>query len=155
MFPILRNVVFNCKQEGRLLFNYLSLTGVEFASQDSVLFTCKFKVTAAQGVYDINPYIYCLADENVDIIVDEGVVYGEFNDNGIIVPEYVIGDVNRDGKVNIFDATLIQCYVAQMVTLDDEQLKLADARGDGRVNIFDATMIMQYLAGYITEFEKK
>ena len=152
MFPILRNVVFNCKQEGRLLFNYLSLTGVEFASQDSVLFTCKFKVTAAQGVYDINPYIYCLADENVDIIVDEGVVYGEFNDNGIIVPEYVIGDVNRDGKVNIFDATLIQCYVAQMVTLDDEQLKLADARGDGRVNIFDATMIMQYLAGYITEF---
>ncbi len=64
----------------------------------------------------------------------------------------IMGDVNGDGQVNIFDATMIQCYSASMLELSDRQLNLADVNYDGLVNIFDVTVIQMYIAGYITEF---
>lgn len=70
--------------------------------------------------------------------------------------EYVLGDVNRDGKINIFDATAIQRFSALYIDyFSDSQLELADTNFDGKVNIMDATEIMRYVAGYITKFEKK
>lgn len=62
---------------------------------------------------------------------------------------YKNGDVNLDGKVNIADATEIQKYGIDKVTLNETQLKLADANQDGRVNIMDATEIQKYLIGKV------
>lgn len=59
------------------------------------------------------------------------------------------GDVNRDGDVNIKDATMIQKYLVKLFTLDDEQKWLADFDGDGRVSIKDATKIQYKLAGML------
>ena len=61
-------------------------------------------------------------------------------------PEYEIGDVNKDGKINIKDATLIQKYLAKLVTFDADQLLLADANADNKVNIKDATYIQKKIA---------
>ncbi len=58
-----------------------------------------------------------------------------------------VGDVNCDGRINILDATLIQKYLASMVTITDEQKKYADFDFNGRVNILDATKIQKYLVG--------
>ena len=60
--------------------------------------------------------------------------------------DYLLGDVNRDGKVNIRDATLIQKYLAKMESLDDEQMIIADITLDKKVNIKDATYIQKKIA---------
>ena len=63
-----------------------------------------------------------------------------------------VGDVNNDGLVNIFDATGIQRYSAQLVDLSEEEKAFADVNGDGKINILDVTAIQRYVAGQIAEF---
>ena len=63
--------------------------------------------------------------------------------------QYEIGDVNRDGKLNIRDATLIQKVLAKLEQFDNEQLILADYFADGKVNIKDVTQIQKKLANLI------
>ncbi len=57
-----------------------------------------------------------------------------------------VGDVNDDGIINIVDATTLQKYLAETLTLNDKQLKLADANGDGKIDITDVTQIQKMLA---------
>ena len=65
-------------------------------------------------------------------------------------PYYHIGDVNRDGKINIRDATLIQKHLAKMVDLDyTQEYELADFNQDLKVNIKDATAIQKKIANLI------
>ena len=64
-------------------------------------------------------------------------------------PPFELGDVNRDGAVNIKDATAIQKKLAGLISLDEEQMFLADFNEDGNVNIKDATQIQKRLAGLI------
>lgn len=68
-----------------------------------------------------------------------------------IVPEvsFEMGDVNRDGKLNIKDATAIQKYAAKMIDFDAEQIALADYNGDTKINVKDATMIQKKIANII------
>ena len=65
------------------------------------------------------------------------------------VEGFELGDVNRDSKLNIRDATLIQKALAKLESLDDEQLTLADYLTDGKVNIKDATQIQKKIANII------
>ncbi len=62
---------------------------------------------------------------------------------------FMRGDVNNDGKLNIRDATLIQKYIAKMVTANDINLLAADFNLDSRINIKDATTIQKTIAGII------
>lgn len=62
---------------------------------------------------------------------------------------FELGDVNRDSKLNIRDATLIQKVLAKLEQFDNEQLILADYLTDGKVNIKDATQIQKKLANLI------
>ena len=61
-------------------------------------------------------------------------------------PQYVDGDVNLNGYLDIRDATSIQAYLAKAETLTDLQLSLADYDKDGIVAIRDASAIQQTLA---------
>lgn len=60
-----------------------------------------------------------------------------------------LGDVNKDGKLSIKDATTIQKYLANLFEFDEDAVKLADFTQDGKVNIKDATSIQKKLAGLI------
>lgn len=64
-------------------------------------------------------------------------------------PEFMLGDVNRDGKLNIRDVTLIQKYIAKLAEFDTEQIMLADFNEDGKVNVKDATRIQKKLANLL------
>jgi hypothetical protein len=68
--------------------------------------------------------------------------------------DVLIGDVNFDGIVDIFDATLIQKYAVDKITLTDEQKEVADVNDDGIVDVFDATDIQKFAVEKITEFKK-
>ncbi|MGN0491319.1 dockerin type I repeat-containing protein [Ruminococcus sp.] len=66
--------------------------------------------------------------------------------------DYMLGDVNNDGKISVLDATEIQKYIAGLVTFSSAQLSAGDVNGDGIITVADATQIQKYIAGLITEF---
>lgn len=68
-------------------------------------------------------------------------------------PEILYGDVNGDGKVNLFDViALIRYYNGVGTELSAEQLKAADVTGDGKVNLFDVIEMIRFYNGLIDKF---
>lgn len=62
------------------------------------------------------------------------------------------GDANLDGFVNIRDVLLVQRYIANLETLDDNQKRAADVNGDEVINNDDVSLIQQYCSELITIF---
>ncbi len=62
----------------------------------------------------------------------------------------VVGDSDGDSRVTVMDATIIQKYLAHIITKDDFCYDLADCDKDNLVNISDATYIQRYIA-YIND----
>lgn len=60
--------------------------------------------------------------------------------------QFVLGDANGDGVVNIRDITAIQRHIAEYQPLTDLNLLAADVDGNGKVDISDATWIQRCLA---------
>ena len=65
--------------------------------------------------------------------------------------EYIIGDVDLNGKISVKDATIIQKYVAHLVILSHNQLYVANCDSMGGVNVKDATLIQKYVANFPVE----
>ena len=56
------------------------------------------------------------------------------------IPDYLLGDVNRDGLINVTDVTLLINYNCDgQVDID---LLAADINGDGQINVTDVTMLI-------------
>lgn len=62
---------------------------------------------------------------------------------------YTNGDVDKNGSIDVNDATVIQKYIVETIMLDSQAKLLADVNLDGYVNIFDATTIQKVLADII------
>lgn len=62
------------------------------------------------------------------------------------VPQYELGDVNRDKNLSVKDATEIQRHLAKLTELDEQQLLLADYNQDKTISVKDATAIQRKLA---------
>ena len=69
--------------------------------------------------------------------------------------QYIIGDVNGDGYVDVLDATLVQKYSSEKTKLNVRQLYVADVNNDGIVDVLDAATIQKYAVEKISEFKKK
>lgn len=69
-------------------------------------------------------------------------------------PLYKLGDVNDDGNVTAYDASLVLQHAAGSIAtpLTSKQLAAADTNKDGNVTAYDASLILQFAAGKITEF---
>lgn len=67
-------------------------------------------------------------------------------------PEVIYGDADGNGKVNIFDASLVRRYAARLAEIDPEYIKASDVDGDGKINIMDASIIRRYAARLISAF---
>lgn len=61
-------------------------------------------------------------------------------------PDFLIGDVNMDGTVDITDVALIQLYLAKLSFDDTFSEAHADTTGDGIITIEDATYIQMIIA---------
>lgn len=59
----------------------------------------------------------------------------------------VYGDVNGDGKVKSWDATVLACYLAGQKEFQDINEQNADCDGNGKVRSWDLTILYCYLAG--------
>jgi hypothetical protein len=73
--------------------------------------------------------------------------------NGVInILNYVSGDLDGDGEINIFDAQSIIRYILGAKELTPSQIAAADVDGNGFIDVFDAVLIQQYDLGRITAF---
>lgn len=83
-----------------------------------------------------------------------GVYFGSYahqyaKDNSIpyvFLDDYVLGDVNLDGVVDVTDVTYVQQYAADLTEFNELQLSLADLTGDDIIDISDATKIQRIAA---------
>ena len=66
--------------------------------------------------------------------------------------ELLVGDADKDSKISIKDVTIIQKYLAKLITFDDKQLKSSDTTFDNKVTISDATTIQKFIAQLIEKF---
>jgi plastocyanin len=62
-------------------------------------------------------------------------------------PAGLLGDANKDGRVNPIDAQLILQYSAGIISTINLS---ADANHNGQINALDALLILQYVAGIIS-----
>ncbi|MBR3869283.1 MAG: InlB B-repeat-containing protein [Clostridia bacterium] len=62
------------------------------------------------------------------------------------VPEYTLGDVNGDNKVNAADARIVLRVSAQLENLEGDYLLAADINKDGKINASDARKILRVSA---------
>ena len=60
-------------------------------------------------------------------------------------PDWLLGDVNGDGEVNIGDVTRIIDVILGDVVDDNDMLARADVNGDGEVNIGDVTRVIDII----------
>ncbi len=122
-------------------------------------------VTIPASVTHIEVEAFGYTNPDVDKVskkIDRFVIYGYRNtaahsyavENGfefvaLDEPEHPQGDVDKDNKVSVMDATAIQLYKALMYEFDQEQIGLADFTSDGSVDILDATAIQLTLVGLL------
>jgi hypothetical protein len=66
---------------------------------------------------------------------------GEILDTKEAEDPTITGDVNLDGKVNMFDYMIVKSYYLGKSELTDEQFDRADVNADGKVNMFDYLII--------------
>ena len=59
------------------------------------------------------------------------------------IPEYQVGDVNKDGSVNIADLVDLKRFILNMDKKIDAEL--ADINTDGKINIFDCVQLKKIL----------
>ncbi len=125
---------------------------VAWASADAVnvdaqaeLANVDFKVAeTATGDVPITVAVAALTnDGNSEADVDTITVgNGEIT---IDAEDFLRGDANGDGVVDIRDAARVSQYLLNMATIENENLGKADANADNAVDIRDAARISQYL----------
>lgn len=92
--------------------------------------------------------------------IEKGDMKGEFTsgkEKSTITLEqgWQLGDVNKDGRVNLVDvAWVLQSYNGIRV-LNSEQTTLGDVNGDKKVTLVDAILILKYVNGEISSFGTK
>jgi hypothetical protein len=71
-----------------------------------------------------------------------------------IFSDFLYGDINNNGRITAYDASLAIQHVVGLINLSPKQQKAADVTGDGTITALDAALILQYAVGLITQFPK-
>lgn len=62
---------------------------------------------------------------------------------------YLIGDVNRDGKIDADDVTALLRHVSGIEMLSSSAVALGDVNGDSNIDADDVTKLLRYVSGII------
>ncbi|MDP4119722.1 MAG: alpha/beta hydrolase-fold protein [Bacillota bacterium] len=66
---------------------------------------------------------------------------------------YVVGDADNNGTVTLKDTTILQKYLAKLISLSDIEILSADVDESKTVNLKDVTAIQKYLANINTGYD--
>ncbi|MBT7469661.1 MAG: hypothetical protein HN692_04560, partial [Candidatus Cloacimonetes bacterium] len=75
-------------------------------------------------------------------IVEMGAFYCEMNH----------GDVDYNGEIQTYDASLTLQDAVGLIEFNENQVFVADVDGNGQIQAYDASLILQYAVGLIDEF---
>lgn len=114
----------------------------------------KFKDPESEGV-PVKAYIeeFGTDDGNAENdVAKSGSRVCVFEQSIVPPPEFLYGDANGDGKVDLKDVVLVRQYMANYV-FDTQSSSVAvqagaDANGDGVVNLKDVVLLRQYMANF-------
>ncbi|MDP8221510.1 MAG: T9SS type A sorting domain-containing protein, partial [Candidatus Stygibacter frigidus] len=91
-----------------------------------------------------------------------GNIWEAVTDGNLMIRSYLyyaggisgtIGDVDSNGEIEAYDASIVLQYTVGMPTpVDPFPENLADVDGNGSVEAYDAALILQYVVGIIDEF---
>ncbi len=65
---------------------------------------------------------------------------------------FVMGDINKDGKVDVKDVYMARIFAAKLTVPTAEELELGDVDGNGRINVVDANLIRKFVLKNIIKF---
>lgn len=68
-------------------------------------------------------------------------------DQSKVLGKAVKGDINRDGKVNVSDITMVAAHIKNEKPLTKEQQKKADVNKDGKINVADLSALAAQVKG--------
>ena len=63
------------------------------------------------------------------------------------ITEGIYGDADKNGKITVDDATLMQKFIAQLEPMNSDDSVICDVSGDGKVSIDDVTLVQKFAAG--------
>ncbi len=84
--------------------------------------------------------------------VDDSSTYTVASGEITLSSSVLLGDVNTDGSVTVYDASLVAQYAADLLTSSELDLSAAEVSGDGSVTVYDASLIAQYAADILDIF---
>lgn len=113
-------------------------SNLQYIDQQNITATTEFILFPKQmepGTYNV--YV---STNNADLKKVASLEYGT-------EPEYTLGDVDQNNKINIADVSTVLKYIASLTELSSAQFKAADVREDkGKVDIKDVAGILYYIA---------
>ena len=159
---------------GRLVGNYSSVKPAAYASEEdgspvtvvkatfkvinpnvgTTTVNCNVKTLCYCDIIERNPYMQfvCVDKKVVNESIKSKATYTTTITSAEVEPaEFLLGDVDNNGRVEINDITMLQRYLAEFI--DAINTKAADVNKDGYVNVKDVTEIQRYLADLITSFD--
>ena len=115
---------------------------------NGVLFRLRFTVNenAEEGTYPVSVTVSTMRAEDGTRLSVQTVA------GGVTVIAYEPGDVDGDGFVDSWDASLLLRYEAGLIAESTINLSAADVDGDGYADSWDASLILRFEAGLIEHF---
>lgn len=72
--------------------------------------------------------------------------FGKVNNDLLIPPKFLLGDINEDGNLSILDVTLLQMICTNSLDAKESQKLAADYNADGQIDVNDATALQIYIS---------
>jgi hypothetical protein len=130
------------------IISWADSTGEDF-TEDGVIATLVFNVKEGATLGDTNITIECDADSTFNY--DLEYVTFETEDATIKVVDYLVGDANSDGEINMMDTGMIMRHI---LGYDVEiNTDAADVNADGKVNNMDYVILGRYIADWDIELK--
>lgn len=126
---------FNANMSGNIV--YAGGAGFTDITSSGTLFKLKYKILPnASGSI---PLTFSSA------LINAGGIQLDLIEGSISISDVKYGDIDLNGIVQTYDASLVLKYVTGTVNLNSQQLANADVNLDGLVNSLDASLIIQYV----------
>ena len=147
---IIPDATVNGKTSGEVVVVWESTQGIK---EDGILVELQFEALVANAgeikleLDKTQDFLVC--KDNSNGVPSVNVQVETTND-----PLAVYGDVNGDGKITSYDASLILQYVVGNIGENALDINAADVDGNGKITSYDASLILQFVVGNISEFPK-
>ena len=85
-------------------------------------------------------------------LIDTGELDIHFDSGTIFINSPNYGDVDLNGHIQAFDASMIMKHLSGIVTLNEQQLLNSDVSGIEGITAYDAALVAKYVVGLIDDF---